>query len=291
MTATCFKQKSLLEMEKDWDAVVKSFRLSTHVQVDIYDTFTLKEGEKDEWHEARSIAGGPLYAEAYKAMESGQFFKARSLLEICLSEDNSNVLAHKELAVILKRQGDLSGALFQRQEVKRLSPLDMVNRHNLVGLFVALERKDEALIEANEIIEQFPVDPHFHKRLAEILNIHLPYPTDGTPISPDAMDRVYKAYIHFETGHKFFRTGKYEEALEQFEKGKRQSTELSGNFLGVSTTIMQMIEFNAVAEDQISTNLDRAEENINECIRISPTESDYLNLKNEIDKYRKKYQQ
>ena len=53
--------------------------------------------------------------------------------------------------------------------------------------------------------------------------------------------------------------------------------------------IVQMIEIQAIPEDQIPVYLERAEVNIAACLRIAPTEQDYLAVKRGIGEYRKRH--
>jgi hypothetical protein len=79
------------------------------------------------------------------------------------------------------------------------------------------------------------------------------------------------------------------EALEQYEKGKLLSNKFPGNYFGVSMTAMQMIEEGAIPADQIPIYLEKAEQNIDQSLRIAPTRMDYQSAKNIIKDYKKKY--
>ena len=70
----------------------------------------------------RRAVGGVLYGRAYEAVAEGDYNTARKLLERCLADDPDHVLAHKELAVIYEKQGDLRRALEHRRAVHRLNP-------------------------------------------------------------------------------------------------------------------------------------------------------------------------
>ena len=100
---------------------------------------------------------------------------------------------------------------------------------------------------------------------------------------------ILQANHYFEIGYSFFRSGRYKDALEQYEKGKLQSRIFPGNFFGVSMTAMQMIEVEAIPKDQIPYYLEKAEQNIDQCLRIAPTRQDYLGAKTIIGEYKKKY--
>jgi tetratricopeptide (TPR) repeat protein len=99
----------------------------------------------------------------------------------------------------------------------------------------------------------------------------------------------FQAYHYFEIGNGLFQTGRCKEALEQFEKGKLLTNKFPGNYFGVSMTTMHMIEVGAIPRDQIPFYLEKAEQNINECLRIAPTLLDYLEAKNIIRDYKSKY--
>ena len=100
---------------------------------------------------------------------------------------------------------------------------------------------------------------------------------------------ILQANHYFEIGYGFFQSGRYKEALEQYEKGKLLSNKFPGNFFGVSMTAMQMIEVGAIPADQIPFYLEKAEQNIDQCLRIAPTHLDYLSAKNIIGDCKKKY--
>ena len=100
---------------------------------------------------------------------------------------------------------------------------------------------------------------------------------------------ILQANNYFEIGYGFFQSGRYKEALEQYEKGKLLSNKFPGNFFGVSMTAMQMIELGAIPADQIPFYLEKAEQNIDQCLRIAPIHLDYLSAKNTIGDYKKKY--
>lgn len=97
------------------------------------------------------------------------------------------------------------------------------------------------------------------------------------------------AYHYYEIGLGFFQSGRYKEALEQFEKGKLLTNNFPGNYFGVSMTAMQMIEVGAIPKDQFPFYLEKAEQNIDQCLRIAPTNPDYQRSKIIIGEYKKKY--
>lgn len=102
-------------------------------------------------------------------------------------------------------------------------------------------------------------------------------------------ENMLRANQSFEIGYRFFRSGRYKDAIEQYEKGQLQSNYFPGNFFGVSMTAMQMIETGAIPKDQIPFYLEKAEQNIDQCLRIAPARQDYLSAKKIIGEYKKKY--
>jgi len=54
-------------------------------------------------------------------------------------------------------------------------------------------------------------------------------------------------------------------------------------------TSMQMIEVGAISKDQIPFYLEKADQNIDECLRIAPMHLNYLEAKNIIRDYKRKY--
>lgn len=112
---------------------------------------------------------------------------------------------------------------------------------------------------------------------------------DLEALSPGGRGDFSQACSYFESGNRLFQSHRYMEALEQFEKGKNVSREIPGNFLGVSMTCMQMIEVGAIPKDQIRPYLIKADQNIDECLRIAPANSDYMNAKQVIRNYFQRY--
>jgi hypothetical protein len=98
-----------------------------------------------------------------------------------------------------------------------------------------------------------------------------------------------QANDYCQIGNSFFQSGRCKEALEQFEKGKLVTNKFPGNFFGVSTVVMYMIEIGAIPREQIPFYLEKAEQNIDQCLRIAPIHLDYLSVKNIIRDYKKKY--
>lgn len=150
ITATCLRRSLLLEKEKQWDGIVQSFRLSEW-----------RRQEIKSRNQYRENVAGKSFEKAYEAAEAGRYQEACLLLEDCLKENPDHILAHKELAFILKNTGDLKGALAHRQTVKRLDPLDQVNRYNLAMIYSMLELTGEAIQEINDLLSLNPSDERY----------------------------------------------------------------------------------------------------------------------------------
>ena len=100
---------------------------------------------------------------------------------------------------------------------------------------------------------------------------------------------ILQANDYLQTGNEFFQSGRCKEALEQFEKGKLVATRFPGNFFGVSMVSMHMIATGAIPKDQVPVYLDKAEQSINECLRMAPSNQDYQRAKTIITEYKKEY--
>jgi tetratricopeptide (TPR) repeat protein len=164
ITASCNNQQTFIERENTWDAVVKSFRLSKSRE---HDNATIKA--------QRSNIAGELYQSAYEAAAQGRYPEACTLLEKCLSDNPDHILAHKELAFVLKNTGKVSGALSHRLTVKRLDPSDTVNRYNLANLYSLLGAKQDALREIAELLVMEPHNPMFVELRKNLIRFPLTY--------------------------------------------------------------------------------------------------------------------
>ena len=152
VTATCADRRTFLERESTWDTVVKSFRLSGW-----------KQQNADAIDERRKRVAGELFAKAYDAAALGRYAEACDLLEQCIADNPNHILAHKELAFILKNMGDVKGALPHRLKVKQLDPSDNVNRFNLAGIYAMLGELDNALSELEVLLKKEPENPMYLK--------------------------------------------------------------------------------------------------------------------------------
>ena len=125
-----------------WDAIAGTFRLLPWAAAEaarftphprqsmMIDRLT----EELEMRLERRAVGGVLYGRGYEAAAEGDYSTARKLLERCLADDPDHVLAHKELAIIYEKQGDLRRALEHRRAVHRLNPEDAINESRLKEL-------------------------------------------------------------------------------------------------------------------------------------------------------------
>ncbi len=162
ITASCYGHDMLVKREPTWDRVVRSFRLCDWRQQGL-----------DYINTNRVRQAGVLYAQAYEAVAREQYAEACELLEQCLKEDPDHVLAHKELAFVLKNTGNARGALTHRLAVKRLDPSDQVNLFNLAGVFALLGETEQAMREVDELLAKEPRNRRFlalKRALEEKLN-------------------------------------------------------------------------------------------------------------------------
>ena len=121
-----------------WDAIAGTFRLLPWAADEAarftphprQSTITNRLTEELEMRLERRAVGGALYGRAYEAVAEGDYSTARKLLERCLADDPDHVLAHKELAVIYEKQGNLRRAVEHRRAVHRLIPRMRSTRPN-----------------------------------------------------------------------------------------------------------------------------------------------------------------
>jgi tetratricopeptide (TPR) repeat protein len=176
ITGSCNNDSLFANKERSWDAVVTSFRsiLDTgniRVASTTYSSTIERTREILEERLARRDAYGQLYGRAYDAVTEKRYSEAQALLKRCLAENPDHVLAHKEMAVVLKNLGHPREALLHRREVKRLDPSDAVNRVNLIELLAGLGAKPEALREADELLALKPGDQVLQTLKAILNNI------------------------------------------------------------------------------------------------------------------------
>lgn len=112
--------------------------------------------------------------------------------------------------------------------------------------------------------------------------------TNGAATADEAA-QVAEAYRYFETGNNFFNAARYPEALAQFERGQSVAKNLPQNYMGACMSLMQMIETGAVPKEQIAGYLIQAEQNIDACLRLNPTDEGYRNTKKIIGIYKKRF--
>lgn len=168
ITGTCNDPQWFAKRESDWDAIVQSFRLLVPVDDSANATYKAwryrdKRREITERRTWMREITGDLYARAYEAVALGRHAEARKLLQECIGDNPDHVLAHKELAVVLKKQGNIRGALRHRREVRRLNPADIVNRANLIELLAGTGKRREALREIRELLAMSPHNPMFQE--------------------------------------------------------------------------------------------------------------------------------
>jgi len=175
LTATCNDPRWFAIREKEWDAIIRSFRPlvpvddSTHAADRTSERYREQRREIIEQRlEMREITGTD-YARAYEAVALGHYPEARDLLEKCLAANPDHLLAHKELAVVLEKLGKKRQALSQRQEVKRLAPTDGINRVKLADLLAQFGSRGAALREAQELLAQQPANPQYQALKARLM--------------------------------------------------------------------------------------------------------------------------
>lgn len=210
--------------------------------------------------------------------------------------------AHCNLGRVKMRQKDPSG-MKEFEQAIALNPMDGI-AHIDIGTFYYVSGQHERALDA--FAEAVSADPARYGPVvaARLQRFGYTWKEDldkiglrmakkqgmdlGMLTATDRED-ILRANHYFEIGYSYFRSGRYQEALEQYEQGKLQSSKFPGNFLGVSMTAMQMIEVGTIPTDQVPFYLEKAEQNIDQCLRIAPTHQDYLTAKNIIGEYKKKF--
>lgn len=210
--------------------------------------------------------------------------------------------AHCNLGRVKMKQRDPSG-MEEFEKAIALNPMDGIAHIAIGTAYYMVDQRERALDAFAEAVSADPAryEPVVAARLQLFTYtwkedmekigrlVAKKYGMDLDRLTAGEREDILQANHYFEIGYSFFRSGRYKEALEQYENGKLQSRNFPGNFFGVSMTAMQMIEVDAIPEDQIPYYLEKAEQNINHCLRIAPTHRDYLDAKNIIGEYKKKY--
>jgi tetratricopeptide (TPR) repeat protein len=185
-----------------------------------------------------------------------------------------------------------------------LNPMDGIAHINIGAMYYIAGEYEQALDAFSEAIW---ADPNRYsravilrlKRLSEYTweenwqeiekRVAKKQGVDFDTLTSDEFEDIVQANHFIQTGNRLFQSGRYKEALEQFEQGKLITDKVAGNFLGVSMVTMHMIAVGEIPENQIPFYLEKADQNIDECIRIAPTNLEYLNAKNIISDYKKRY--
>jgi tetratricopeptide (TPR) repeat protein len=175
ITGTCSDPQVFARRELDWDAIVSTFRLLIPIDDSAFHTGRherMLQQRRDITEQRLMLreVGGSLYQQAYEAFEMNDYAKARALLEQCLRENPDHLLAHKEMAVLLKKLGNKMGALRHRKEARRLDPTDTINRTDLVDLLAGCGRRKEALREADALIKDYPNNVSFQQLKTKLVN-------------------------------------------------------------------------------------------------------------------------
>jgi|WetSurMetagenome_2_1015567.scaffolds.fasta_scaffold12831_2 hypothetical protein len=139
LTCTCTDPDWFSRREKDWDEIICSFRMLRPVD-ESANTSSQADKERQERRidvqKRAEMVQDPwkMYAKACEAMALDQLNAAAILLGQYLNLEPGSARAHKDLARIQERQGDMLGAIQHLKEVVRLDPADSSSRSHLVRL-------------------------------------------------------------------------------------------------------------------------------------------------------------
>jgi|WetSurMetagenome_2_1015567.scaffolds.fasta_scaffold18900_2 tetratricopeptide (TPR) repeat protein len=211
--------------------------------------------------------------------------------------------AHCNLGRVKMKHNDPSG-MEEFKKAIALNPMDGIAHIDIGTAYYMIDKRELALDEFAEAVWADPerygpdVAARLHlftytweEDMKEIgQRIAKKQGMDLDKLTASERESSAQAYHYFEIGQGFFQTGRYKEALEQFEKGKLLTNKFPGNYFGISMTAMQMIEVGAIPRDQIPFYLEKAEQNIDLCMQIAPTNPDYQRSKIIIGEYKNKYQ-
>lgn len=219
-----------------------------------------------------------------------------------LGHQKQEARAHCNLGTVKMRLEDPSG-MEEYEKAITLNPMDGIAHINIGTAFYLADKLERALDAFAEaiwadpnrygpvVISRLKLFAHDWEDQLEKIG-HRVAKKQGInwdTLAAGEREGILQAYRCYERGNAFFEAGRYEEAMEQFEKGTSLSKNFAGNFLGISMTAMQMIEGGAIPKDRIPFYLEKAEKNSDVCLRIAPTHLDYLRARNAIRDYKKRY--
>ena len=210
--------------------------------------------------------------------------------------------AHCNLGRIKMKQGDRSG-MEEFEKAIALNPMDGIAHIDIGSVYFLADEHERALDAFAEAVWADPnrYGPIVTSRLQRFgytwkedvekigQRLAKKQGMDLDTLTAREREDSLQAYHYYEIGLGFFQSRRYEAALEQFEKGKLLTNKFPGNYFGVSMTAMQMIEVGAIPKDQFPFYLEKAEQNIDQCLRIAPTNPGYQRSKTIIGEYKKKY--
>jgi len=163
------------------------------------------------WHWGRTIlwilSAIVLILLSARTYDQIGFWKnSETLCRHALAINPDNYVAHGDLAIALKKKGDLNGAVKHYKEVIRLNPQNCVAHNNLGTLLAQIGKIDEGIQHFREALK---VNPHL-------------------------------ADTYYNFGIVYYQTGKYKEAIEYFQKALQEKPDHSRAIEGINASLKNL---------------------------------------------------
>lgn len=147
-----------------------------------------------------------LFARTYDQV--GFWKNSESLCKHALKINPDNYVAHCDLALSLKKKGDIAGAIMHYKEVLRLNPKSCV-AHNNIGTLLSLTGKTDEAIQ--HFLSALKVNPHL-------------------------------ADTYYNLGIVFYQSGNSRKAIEYFQKAIQENQDHSGAIQGINLSLKNLHE-------------------------------------------------
>ena len=165
--------------------------------------------------------------QAQRALAAGEPDIARAALDMILEGDPGNAGAHLCLASLLMEEGHYDDAAGELLKVLAASPAHRGALAMLSAVEQARERPNHAILALHRALDQNPSDAALHDALGNIYyRMGIFFEAMSEFQLAANLDSSYAdSFDHLEP--EYFSTGRYEEALERFEKARKERRDVA----------------------------------------------------------------